>query len=73
MPGLLPCPGPRGEGCPDDASTLGGRLCRTCAAPPAPEQKPKKRRATGIEALIEGATTEAVQAERQARWTGRRR
>jgi hypothetical protein len=72
MAGLVRCHGRDDLGCPDDALVRPGRRCSACDKS-TPEPKVKKRRSRGIEALIDAATTEAVQAERQARRMGARR
>lgn len=67
MTGLVRCRGRGGEGCEDNALVRPGRTCAACEKPPEPKPKVKKRRAKGIEALIEAANSETVAAERQAR------
>lgn len=67
MTGLIHCKGRDNAGCPDGALVRPGRTCAACEKPPEPRPKVKKRRAKGIEALIEAANSETVAAERQAR------
>jgi hypothetical protein len=73
---LTRCKGPNGTGCPENALVRPGRTCGECAkrSKPKPDPKPQRQRSPRgrIEALIESANSEAVQAERAA-WRKTRR
>jgi hypothetical protein len=76
--GLVRCPGPGGTGCPDSALVRAGRLCSECeqratGAPKKPKAAPHKRPRARVEALIDNANSEVVQAERAAWRKSRRR